>query len=65
MGATYTAGQYTTNSGSITTATTGVLQYTYATFPMVGTGTLSSDVNVAFSNQPVANTFVEWGIGSP
>lgn len=65
MAATWTAGQYTSNSGSITTITTGTQLSTYAAFPTTGTTTLSVDVEVAFSAQPATNTFIEWGIGLP
>jgi hypothetical protein len=63
MAATWTAGQFTMNSGSITTTTTGVQLSTYAFFPVMGTATLSLDAEIAFSEQPKTNTFVEWGIG--
>jgi hypothetical protein len=63
MAATWTAGQFTTNSGAITTITTGVQLSTYAFFPCTGTTTLSLDAEIAFSEQPKTNTFVEWGIG--
>lgn len=63
MAATWTAGQFTTNSGAITTTTTGVQLSTYAFFPCTGTTTLSLDTEMAFSGQPKTNTFVEWGIG--
>jgi hypothetical protein len=63
MAATWTAGQFTTNSGSITTITTGVQLSTYAFFPCTGTTTLSLDSEIAFSAQPATNTFVEWGVG--
>lgn len=65
MAATFTAGQFTTNSGSITTITTGVQLATYATFPNIGTNTLSGDFELAFSAQPTTNSFVEWGFGLP
>lgn len=65
MAATWTAGQFTTNSGSITTATTGVQLSTYAFFPCVGTTTLSCDAEVAFSAAPATNSFVEFGVGLP
>jgi hypothetical protein len=65
MAATWTAGQFTTNSGSITTTTTGVQLSTYADFPVVGTTTLSLDSELAFSVQPKTNTFIEWGVGNP
>lgn len=63
MAATFTAGQWTTNSSSITTTTTGILLQTYATFPKAGTTTLSIDAEISFSNQPTTNTFLEWGCG--
>lgn len=63
MANTWTAGQFTTNSGNITTVTTGVQLQTYATFPNTGTQTLSCDMEVGFSAQPAANTFVEFGMG--
>lgn len=59
----WTAGQFTTNSGSITTITTGLSLATYAFFPMHGTQILSADVEIAFSQQPVTNTFIEFGLG--
>ena len=65
MAATWTAGQYTTNSGSITTTTTGTQLSTYAFFPVTGTTTLSLDAELGFSAQPSANNFVEWGVGAP
>lgn len=65
MAATWTAGQFTTNSGSITTTTTGVQLETYAVFPNIGTQTLSFDTELAFSAQPTANTFIEFGLGLP
>jgi len=65
MASTWTAGQFTTNSGSITTITTGVQLSTYAFFPVTGTTTLSLDAELAFSQQPATNTFIEWGLGVP
>ena len=59
----FTAGQWTTNSGSITTASTSVILSTYAFFPKSGTTTLSVDAEISFSNQPTTNTFCEWGNG--
>jgi len=61
MAATWTAGQFTTNSGSITTTTTGYYLQTYASFPNVGANTLSADFEMSFSAQPSANNFVEFG----
>lgn len=65
MASTFTAGQWTTNSGNITTASTGVQLSTYASFPAIGTSTLSLDAELAFSQQPTTNTFLEWGLGIP
>ena len=61
----WTAGQITTNSGNITTTTTGTQFATYAAFPVLGTTTISYDVEMGFTAQPQANTFVEWGVGIP
>lgn len=63
MAATFTAGQFTTNSGSITTITTGVVLQSYASFPKLGTQTISADFEAAFSAQPQANSFIEFGQG--
>ena len=65
MANSWTAGQLTTNSASITTTTTGTVFETYATFPTNGTQTLSADFELGFSAQPQANTFVEFGVGIP
>ena len=65
MASSFTAGQYTTNSASITTTTTGATLATYAVFPNMGTQTLSADCELAFSAQPTTNTFVEFGLGIP
>jgi hypothetical protein len=61
----WTAGLMTTNSGSITTTTTGTVFQTYAFFPITGTQTLSNDCELAFSAQPQTNTFVEFGFMLP
>lgn len=63
MSATWTAGKFTTNSGSVTTISSGVQLATYAFFPCTGTTTLSLDAEIAFSAQPTTNTFIEWGVG--
>ena len=65
MTASWTPGKYTSNASGITTANTGVQHVTYAAFPNNGTQTLSCDVEVGFSAQPVANVFVEFGLGLP
>ena len=63
MAATWTAGQFTTNSGAITTTTTGAALSTNAFFQKLGTQTISVDMEVAFSAQPQSNTFIEFGQG--
>jgi hypothetical protein len=65
MTSAFSAGQWTTNAGNITTTTTAAALKTYATFPNNGTQTLSYDAEVAFSAQPTANTFVEFGLVGP
>lgn len=65
MASAWTAGQFTTNSGSITTTTTGVALYTYAFFPCLGTSTLAADIECGFSAQPNANSFIEFGLMIP
>jgi hypothetical protein len=62
---TWTAGQLTTNSSSITTTTTGTVLSTYTMFPIQGTTTVSTDTEIGFSAQPQSNTFIEFGIGAP
>lgn len=65
MAATWTAGQFTTNSGSITTTTTGVVYSSRAYFPATGTQTLSCDMELAFSAQPTTNTIIDFGLFVP
>lgn len=57
----WSAGQLTTNSNSITTTTTGTLFQTRSMFPTTGTCTLSGDFELGFSNQPTANTIIDFG----
>lgn len=53
----------TTNSGNITTTTTGTLFRSYAYFPTFGTATTSADIEMAFTAQPTANTVIDFGVG--
>lgn len=62
MAASWTAGQLTTNSASITTTTTGLTLGSQAYFPNQGTQTLSVDMELAFSGTPVANTLIDFGL---
>lgn len=52
----------TTNSGSITTTTTGLTFGTHAMFPVGGTQTTVCETSVAFSAQPNANTLFDFGL---
>jgi len=52
----------TTNSGSITTTTTGLTFGTHAQFPVWGTETIVAEIAVAFSAQPNANTVIDFGL---
>jgi hypothetical protein len=62
----WAAGSLTLNSGAGTLAVnTGCQVNTYAYFPILGTTTLSLDVELGFTAQPQTNTFVEWGVGLP
>ena len=61
----WSAGNLTTNANSITTVNSGSVFATYAAFPNNGTQTLSADVELAFSNQPVSNAVIEFGLGIP
>jgi hypothetical protein len=65
MAASFTAGQYTSNSASITTIATGTQLATYAYFPNIGANTLAADYELAFSAQPTTNSFIEFGLGLP
>lgn len=62
MAATWTAAGLTTNSGNITTITTGLGFSTYAMFPMIGTTQLYVEAEVAFTAQPTSNTVIDFGL---
>ena len=55
-------GGITTNSGSITTTTTGCTFGTFAMFPVGGTQTIVCETSIAFSAQPNANTIIDFGL---
>jgi hypothetical protein len=62
----FAAGTMTLNSGAGTLAVSSGCQLnTYASFPVLGTTTLSLDAELGFTAQPQANTFFEWGVGLP
>jgi len=60
--ATVSAAGLLTNSGNITTTTTGMTFGTFAEFPTQGTQTLVCETSVAFSAQPNANTIIDFGL---
>ncbi len=62
MTLTWVAGNLITNGSNITTTTTSAGLSTYAQFPVLGTQTLAVDVEASFSNQPVTNTVVDFGL---
>ena len=51
-----------TNSGNITTTTTGMSFGTFAMFPLSGTQTLAVETALAFSAQPNANQVIDFGV---
>ena len=62
MTAAWTAAGLTTNSGNITTTTTGVSFGTYAEFPVIGSTELYCEIKAAFSAQPTSNTVIDFGL---
>lgn len=62
LAATIGTGGITTNSGSVTTTTTGLTFGTHAMFPVGGTQTVVCESSVAFSAQPNANTIFDIGL---
>ena len=56
-----TAGM-TTNSGSITTTTTGVTFGTYAYFPLLGSAATYCESEASFTAQPTTNTIIDFGM---
>lgn len=60
--ATCSAAGLLTNSGNITTTTTGMTFGTHAMFPVGGTQTTVCETSVAFTAQPNANTVIDFGL---
>ena len=60
--ATASAAGLLTNSGNITTTTTGMTFGTHAMFPVGGTQTAVCETSVAFTAQPNANTVIDFGM---
>lgn len=61
----WATGAMSTNSGNITTITTGTKFSSYAYFPIEGTQTLSLDMGASFSSQPTTNTVIDFGLFLP
>jgi hypothetical protein len=57
----WATGAMSTNSGNILTATTGTTFGSYAYFPILGTHTLSFDIEGSFTGQPAANSVIDFG----
>lgn len=62
MAAAWTAAGLNTNSGNITTTTTGLRFRTYAYFPVIGPAILNTEVEASFSALPTANTIIDFGL---
>lgn len=58
----WTAAGLTTNSGNITTTTTGTGFNTYAEFPILGASQLYLEFEGSFNNQPTTNTIIDIGL---
>ena len=65
MASTWTASGFTTNSGNITTTTTGLKFSTYATFPLIGSSSIYAEFEGGFTAQPTTNTIVDYGLFFP
>lgn len=59
----WSASGLTTNSGNATTTATGTIIQTYAYYPLYATVQLYVEMEGSFSNQPVTNTIIDYGIG--
>ena len=57
----WSAAGLVTNSGNITTITTGTNFGTYAEFPMFGATIMYAEFAAAFTAQPTANTVIDFG----
>jgi len=59
----WNAAGLTTNSGNITTITTGTQFNTYAEFPILGASHLYCEIEGGFTAQPTANSIIDFGLG--
>lgn len=62
MANTWSAAGLTTNSGNITTTTTGASFATYAEFPILGASLLYCEFEGSFTQQPTTNTIIDIGL---
>jgi hypothetical protein len=60
--ATWTTAGLTTNGGSVTTTGSGLTFGTYAEFPLLGASHLYAEFEAGFSNQPVSNAIIDFGM---
>lgn len=58
----WSAAGLTTNSGNITTITTGTAFTSYAEFALIGTSQLYCEMQAAFNALPTTNTIVDFGL---
>ena len=61
----WTAAGLVTNSGNITTTTTGTSFSTYAEFPILGSCQLYLEIEASFTQQPTTNTVIDFGAFRP
>jgi len=62
MAFSWSAAGLTTNSGNITTTTTGASFATYAEFPFIGSTLMYCEIQASFTQQPTTNTTVDFGL---
>lgn len=62
MANTWSAAGMTTNSGNITTITTGTQFNTYAEFPILGASQLYCEIEGSFTASPTTNTIIDFGL---
>jgi hypothetical protein len=58
----WSAAGLTTNSGNITTTTTGASFQTYAEFPLLGVSQLYCEMQGSFNQQPTTNSIIDFGM---
>lgn len=62
MTASFGTSGLTTNSGNITTTTTGLRLRTYAYFPVIGSAQTYIEFEAGFNQQPTTNTIIDFGL---